>query len=205
MHNINAEIIRDAGCSYEEFLDQMRKDDVFDAPLTTSGKEQARAAANIHKHLSIDTVISSPLSRAVDTADLVCPHPATRIIREEWREISGGMLNAKRLGQSQLKNKYPTWETSHLPSEDDTLWTPTLETRTSTISRAYSGLLFILSLPASSSNILIAAHGGIFSVLFNDKHPNIVVEDESMKRRFGNCDLRSCQVALDGETIIITK
>ena len=41
-HNINAERMRSEGCSHEEFLEAMRIDDAFDAPLTALGVQQVR-------------------------------------------------------------------------------------------------------------------------------------------------------------------
>jgi hypothetical protein len=45
-HNINAEAMRAAGCAFEDFLEQMRVDDAFDAPLTSLGIQQARTTGN---------------------------------------------------------------------------------------------------------------------------------------------------------------
>ena len=40
-HNINAEPMRAAGCSFQAFLDQMREDDEHDSKLTVAGRQQA--------------------------------------------------------------------------------------------------------------------------------------------------------------------
>jgi hypothetical protein len=40
MHNINAERMRDTGCSHEVFLQAMKDDDHFDSPLTDLGRQQ---------------------------------------------------------------------------------------------------------------------------------------------------------------------
>lgn len=40
MHNINAERMRDSGCSHEVFLQAMKDDDHFDSPLTDLGRQQ---------------------------------------------------------------------------------------------------------------------------------------------------------------------
>lgn len=42
-HNVNAEPMREGGCTYEEFLEQMRIDDALDSDLTSKGKQQARS------------------------------------------------------------------------------------------------------------------------------------------------------------------
>lgn len=40
MHNINAENMRESGCSYEAFIQAMKDDDHFDSPLTELGRQQ---------------------------------------------------------------------------------------------------------------------------------------------------------------------
>ena len=37
LHNINAERMKSEGCSHEDFLAAMKKDDAFDAALTETG------------------------------------------------------------------------------------------------------------------------------------------------------------------------
>ena len=61
------------------FLEAMRQDDAFDAPLTQLGVEQARAASSEAAAVAAQTelVVASPLSRALDTADLVFPPDST--------------------------------------------------------------------------------------------------------------------------------
>ena len=111
-HNINAEPMRAAGCSFQAFLDQMREDDEHDSKLTVAGRQQAEdVAATTHARAvcaSADWLVASPHSRAVDTADLVLPGCAatTRVLREEWREISGLLINAQRMTRSGLQEKY---------------------------------------------------------------------------------------------------
>ena len=101
MHNPKAEALREAGCTYDEFIAQMRADDCFDAPLTPLGTQQSRdAAAAMAARVAVadlELLVASPLSRALDTAELVfgaatCP----RVCLESLREINGDMVNAKR-------------------------------------------------------------------------------------------------------------
>ena len=70
-HNPRAEEAKQNGCSHEQFLQFMQEDDEFDADLTPKGIEQARQCQvrNRHKLASVDLVVSSPLSRAIKTAD----------------------------------------------------------------------------------------------------------------------------------------
>ena len=83
-HNPRAEAAKESGCSHETFLELMRQDDVLDAPLTDLGKQQA-----IHTRQRYNTalahvqlIVSSPLSRALQTADLVlCPENIPSLTR----------------------------------------------------------------------------------------------------------------------------
>ena len=79
MHNPRAEKARAEGCSHDEFLEIMRQDDHLDAPLTKLGIEQAKEGNVQYGHLLQDAelVVSSPLSRAVQTADTIVPPSRT--------------------------------------------------------------------------------------------------------------------------------
>ena len=72
-HNPRAEAAKAAGCSFDTFFDLMRQDDSLDSPLTDLGRQQAAAVCAQH-HASLlqpaELVVSSPLSRALETADL---------------------------------------------------------------------------------------------------------------------------------------
>jgi broad specificity phosphatase PhoE len=97
-HNVRAEPARSAGCSYDEFLEFMRLDDAFDARLTGVGVSQAASlqkAVPTSVHQSIQLVVASSLSRAIQTADLVFPPDLSdcpRVSLDLWREVSGGIL-----------------------------------------------------------------------------------------------------------------
>jgi broad specificity phosphatase PhoE len=69
-HNPRAEAAKEAGCSHDEFLEHMRLDDVLDAPTTELGKAQARELRAMHSLSHLELIVSSPLSRALETADI---------------------------------------------------------------------------------------------------------------------------------------
>merc|ERR1711865_469527 len=92
MHNPRAEPARHAGCSYEEFLRLMTEDDHFDSPLTALGREQAMERAALTTCSStLQLIVASPLSRALDTAQLIFGSPAgaRKVCIEHFREING--------------------------------------------------------------------------------------------------------------------
>ena len=100
-HNPRAEHAKANGCSNEEFVHWMRQDDVLDARLTPLGIAQAQAI-QLPPHAA-ELVVSSSLSRALETANHVYPHDhdypltstvgmARKVALEHFREISGDLL-----------------------------------------------------------------------------------------------------------------
>lgn len=197
LHNPRAEAARTAGCSYEEFLRLMKEDDALDAELTELGRDQARQACRNVKGgseaLRIELLVSSPLSRALETASLAFPEAATRsfLCLERLREINGWLLNAQRIPRSALMKRFPTCDFSNLTTEDDTMWTEELEADASVVQRGYDSLRVLCNRPERC--IAVCAHGGLFHKLLND-HP-LVNADEATRRRFGNAELRACTMS----------
>eukprot|EP00613_Pedinella_sp_CCMP2098_P076046 CAMPEP_0171959066 /NCGR_PEP_ID=MMETSP0993-20121228/145046_1 /TAXON_ID=483369 /ORGANISM="non described non described, Strain CCMP2098" /LENGTH=256 /DNA_ID=CAMNT_0012606493 /DNA_START=21 /DNA_END=791 /DNA_ORIENTATION=+ len=206
-HNINAERMRKEGCTHEEFLQAMKQDDTFDSPLTQSGREQAQTAAmfpsTLHAAASVELVVASPLSRALDTADFVFPMRAypkstitPRICLEDISEIKGFFVSGKRRTTSELTNLYSAWDFSGIESDEDVEWErwgDTLESNESTQKRAHSVLCWLWQRP--EKDIVVVGHGGIFKHLTNS-HP-LIASCPGMREQFGNCELRSCRLTLD--------
>ena len=108
VHNVRAEVEKEKGCSFAEFLQFMKDDDALDAPLTPLGIEQAQHCRDKYfrtkttknhpntdptNPLGIDLIVASCLSRTIDTADILFPPsspPAT----------PGGNTNAKTTSMS---------------------------------------------------------------------------------------------------------
>lgn len=185
----------------------MEEDDAYDADLTSLGEEQAKITGS-QEHIrdaleNIDMIVSSPLSRAIRTADLVHSSPKNnlspkRVAIEDFREINGKLLNAKRRPKDELEAIFPQWNFSHIPSTDET-WTDDLEAHHECSERGYKGMLWIMQ--QTETNVLVVAHGGLLNMMMND-HPRVVLVDGRKKepdmdsdrcvtQRFGNCELRS--------------
>lgn len=202
-HNPRAEAAKEAGCSHAEFLQIMRQDDVLDAPITDLGKEQARALRNKHTWGHLDLVVSSPLTRALETADVIAPPNIKRVCVENFREINGWLLNAQRRNRSDLEECFPLWDFSEaeIPATDE-LWTPDLEEQMECAHRGYEGLCWLLNRP--EENILLVSHGGLLRYTMS-LHPNVRVldgrvkasTDRDVKARFRNCELRSYTLSWD--------
>lgn len=202
-HNPRAEAARHNGCSYEEFIDLMRQDDSLDSELTELGKEQAmlvyeQTSEKLKGHL--DLVVSSPLSRAIQTADLAVPFVKKRVILEDFREINGLLLNAQRRRLSILQSQlFSHWNFDAIATEEDELWTPELESQVDCSERGYQGLRWILQRP--EEKILLVCHGGILRFTMT-QHESVKIQDgrtlsatqKPVNARFGNCELRRYQV-----------
>lgn len=165
LHNPRAEEARSNGCSHQRFLDLMHEDDAFDACLTPLGESQASTAGELYKEKlrGVELVVSSPLSRAIQTADLAAPVCtdtgafANRVCVEHFREINGWLLNAKRRERVDLEKIFhKSWDFSSL-SDDDETWTDALESEEACAERGYLGLLWLRDRP--EDKILTVAHG----------------------------------------------
>jgi len=198
MHNPVAEARRAQGCSFKEFLDCMLVDDALDAPLTNLGIWQADRTRDVlaeRRNVStVDLVLSSPLSRAIDTACIIFPQVKEKQINlhclENLRERNGWMLNAKRRNRSELEQMYPFGDFSDLKSNEDDSWADNyLETKWNSAIRAYKCLQYIWELP--HKNIAVVAHGGIFHDLLSS---DLLDVEDSISKRFENAELRSCSL-----------
>lgn len=203
-HNPRAEEAKDNGCSHETFLKLMQEDDEFDAALTPLGIEQALHGRKKYQHLlkDVDLVVSSPLSRALKTADLfVCPergidsfsdediyHPK-RICIEELREINGWLLNAKRRTKTELQSLFHQRWDFDLLVENDEDWTEGMEKYEDCSERGYQALLWLLR--RTEDKVLVVSHGGILRFSMVD-HPLVKLVDgrDDDQKRFSNCEMR---------------
>jgi broad specificity phosphatase PhoE len=239
-HNPRAEAARAGGCNFDEFFELMRQDDSLDAPLTEHGRQQALNIAKNHVicadswGTNIELVVSSPLSRALETANLALPpspshdsraaasqRVVNRVCYEGFREINGVLLNAQRRTASELRSLFPDWDFEHLSTEEDETWNA--ETLECTVAAALRGLrgLRWLQWERPETSILLVAHGGILRHLM--EHPHCVLQDERMhptngngleeqlrpvSARFGNCELRRYRLGCsddESKSIILTE
>jgi broad specificity phosphatase PhoE len=152
--------------------------------------------------LTVDLVVASPLSRAIDTADLAFPPHHTpnaqgnRECTETVREIMGLLLNGKRRPKSELALLYPHWGFSAVAHEEDVLWAAwgdaALEDAAATQERAHACLAWLWQ--REERDIALVGHGGIFALLTNGH--GLVECGAGVGARFANCELRTCLLEL---------
>lgn len=210
-HNPRAEAAKDAGCTMAEFFRLMREDDSIDSELTELGRQQA---ADVHRadywqRHAVDLVVASPLSRAIQTANLALPLVSNRILCEHWREVNGELLNAQRRTKTELRQRYPEWNLQYLEHEEDVHWTHQLESFAVCCERGYQGLRWIAG--REESRILLVAHGGILRQVMNE-HDHVRVEDgrtetngRASAARFHNCELRRYRLREESSMLVLTE
>lgn len=115
-----------------------------DTPLTATGKKQAKLAAQHAKDLRIDYIVSSPLSRALETAQILAVeigYPKTKIhVNKLFIERDFGELEGK-----------PYAPDTNLDGISD------IETVDTILERARLAVKFLHTLEAN--NILVVSHG----------------------------------------------
>ena len=160
------------------------------------GENEGRCLGNLCSWDDLQLVVSSPLSRALRTADLVVnpTYKAKRVVVEEFREIIGSFLNSKRRNVNELKEKFKTWDLGLLHSSD-CLWTEEMETETNCAERGYQGLCWLMT--REEKLMLLVCHGGILRFTMQH-HPWVKVTDRRIDgdqtrepyARFANCEIR---------------
>jgi uncharacterized phosphatase len=122
-----------------------------DTPLTDLGRQQAKLAAEYAIDLHIDLMVSSPLSRTLETAQIIAStihYPASNIITNDlFKERALGSLEGKPFSTG---------------PENSTVF-PDIETETAILARAQEGLTYLKSLEADT--VLLVGHGSFVRAL----------------------------------------
>lgn len=144
----------------------------IETPLVKIGREQAKLAGQHAKSLNIDYILSSPLSRAIDTAKIIA-----RIIGLKSSAIEINSLLIER----------------HFGVMEGQAWIPDLdidgfadvETTDSLFKRAQLALEHIENGPGN--NILIVSHGGFGRALRHVINPSVPFK--SPDNKFKNAEI----------------
>jgi broad specificity phosphatase PhoE len=123
----------------------------IDTPLTDLGRSQARTAAGQARALSCDVIVSSPLSRALETAQIVAHgigYPVEDIITNDiFKERSFGKLAGL------------SWDDYDESADAEN----GVETDAELLERARRGLEFLQNLPGET--VLLVGHGSFSGAL----------------------------------------
>jgi len=119
-----------------------------DTPLTEEGKRQARIAGQKARNLSIDTIVSSPLSRAYDTAKII----TDEIGLKQSKIITSPLLVERFYGTAE-ETPYST-DRNHLENVH-----VGFETEEEMLVRVQQILKWLDKI--AGENVLMVSHGGI--------------------------------------------
>lgn len=141
----------------------MNKDRKFagqtDTPLTELGRKQARLVANEITNYNFDVIVSSPLIRALETAQIIAKiidYPTDKIvINDIFMEHNVGSLAGK------------PWDNYE---EFDTRFTD-MESKNDFRKRVEAGLNFLHRLP--EDNVLLVGHGSFAGILREITSPTL--------------------------------
>jgi uncharacterized phosphatase len=117
---------------------------ITETPLTAEGRKQAKKAGQSAKDLGIDLIVSSPLERALETAQII----AKEIGYTPAEIQTNKLLIERHFGEMEGKPWTPDFNIDGVAD---------IETDDSLIARAKAALRWIESLPAD--NILVVGHG----------------------------------------------
>ncbi|MCD6362520.1 MAG: histidine phosphatase family protein [Synergistetes bacterium] len=134
-----------------------------DFPLNENGVKQAEALREELRKFGLSAVYSSPLSRALRTAQIIAePHGLSPIVDESFTNISLGSWEGR--PKADIEREYPKeWKTWITVPEDLSL--PGAERVDDVKERAYKGLLRIL--PQHEGEIIaIVSHRAVLKPLF---------------------------------------
>ena len=140
---------------------------VLDARLTQLGKQQAEALQPLVEGLEVELVVVSPLSRAVETAQIgfrahKCPFVANELCREQ---CGGSHICDKRRTTAELKADFPQIDFADLATNEDALHGNERELLTSIADRAFKFIMWLRRRP--ESNIAVVCHSQFLVMLFN--------------------------------------
>ena len=108
-------LIRHGQSEFNAAFNESRTDPmIFDAPLTDMGRRQAETARELVTDLGIKQVITSPLTRAIQTALCIFDGIAPITVVDQHREL---LLHSCDVGRppSDLQRDFPMLSFDHLP------------------------------------------------------------------------------------------
>lgn len=171
---------------------------LVDYPLTEKGILQARQTAAYFQDKNIDALFTSPLKRAIQTAEIIGAALGLKAaIVEQFREVNVGLLE-------QCPPDAQAWEIYDRVMSD---WRqgkreaafPEGENYSMLLERVLSGLQEITR-GRQNSKIIVVGHGGLFMATIRDICPSL--EADSLTRDSHNCSITEIGLETDGDTSI---
>ncbi|CAF0912149.1 unnamed protein product [Didymodactylos carnosus] len=181
-----------------------KTDQFFDANLTERGKMATRSLRDkislaMEQGLKIDMIVTSPLSRAIQTAEIALEslfksNTIPVYSHEYLRETMGIHTCDKRRTKSELELLYPHINFDGLISEEDTLWNANeRETDDSRLERATEFLQWLWKF-VDAKHIAIFGHSGILqscTIALGAIEGGLLSNDRGLGFKLGNCEFIS--------------
>jgi probable phosphoglycerate mutase len=169
----------------------------YDAPLIEEGRQQAREAKESFDGTHFDVVISSPLSRALETAEIIAGVGRGNILVDE-RSTERSFGDMEGLTPAQVRQRLPKVRYVRIGHVDYSLNPPGGETFEQLHERARSFLEHTLE-SYSGKNVLLFGHENFLQQLHGVIRGTGPME--SLERAILNCELNQFCLDADGSLI----
>jgi broad specificity phosphatase PhoE len=163
-----------------------------DYPLTSKGRLQAKQTADFFVNLQINSVYSSPLKRAKETAEIIAQNINLPVqIKESFREIDVGSLEGQLVTKELWKEHNEillAWKEG-----DHSRSFPNGENYIELLARKRKGIERIRQETDKNDNVILVGHGGIFAATAKD----LISEEGFTLRETQNCSITKLHEAGD--------
>ena len=136
---------------------------ITDFPLTKEGTDELLNKKEEYEYGRIQKVYSSPLTRAVETAEILFPNNFLHVVTE-MGEMSFGDFEGKTREQLENLPQYKKWLQGGIDNAP-----PNGESLRTMLERVFEGLCFIVEdmMQNSLTNVALVTHGGIIMNLLS--------------------------------------
>ena len=175
---------------------KLREMGLFEKRSTSSTVD----ATNLNSKKHIDLVVSSPLTRCLQTSSLIFPDFSPLVCHGGIREAYGMHYPDRRSKLSQIKVMFPN-VTHYHPSltEDDVDWQPHIrETRDDVIRRIDD--FFVWLMQQSQESICVVTHGVWVECALLKYCPRVL---EFGRKRVYNCETYAAHLTYKGEQLAL--
>ena len=155
-----------------------------DARLTPHGESQARALRPTMAAQRVDVVLTSPLSRTIQTALLAVPEGPPFVVEDGCRERNGTHPCDKRRSRSELRADFPQLVLDNLASEEDDSWTEAREPEHHLNERAGRFCATLAARP--EEYIAVVTHNDFLTALLFSSELRLA--SPALRKKFANCE-----------------
>lgn len=169
----------------------------IDYSLNNTGRRQAQRTAAYFREQRIDAVYSSPLKRALETAQIIAqPLGLPVTVLEQFREVNVGTLEGRATQEDWALHDriFEDW----LVHDRAESTFPGGENLTQLVARVRDGLRMVVA-GRDGQRLVVAAHGGILVASIRSLCPGVALADLE-PLQIANCAITELELELeDGE------